>query len=83
MNGKEVDTGTEGREVPLKGSDAWTLLKTVVGEELKQKLQHIHITGLAYHSADVERGALFFACPGRRATGMIIPSKRYAGVRQP
>lgn len=52
-----------------EGFNAWTLLEPFAGRELKKRLESIPIARLAYHSAKVKPGTLFFCLPGRKADG--------------
>ena len=48
---------------------AWTLLEPFASPQLKESLQQVRVERLAYHSAKVKPGTLFFCLPGRKTDG--------------
>ncbi len=79
---KQSESHTENAGCSGEGFNAWILLEPVAGRELKKRLESIRIAQLAYHSARVKPGTLFFACRAERLTAMIMRPRRFAGERQ-
>lgn len=56
-------------KLPGEADSAWALLEPFASPQMKESLRHIRIERLAYHSAKVKPGTLFFCLPGRKADG--------------